>query len=207
MTVPALTARPWTVPELVRSRSAALDGLRGLAVVLMFLDHALIVTGHQYAGLRYTLTRAAMPLFFFVSGHLFRRLTLRHAAIALVGAALPVVVPWVDSPNVLLLYAMGCVSLWAIGKAGDRVRVPLLVFVVALPLVLSANGFDVGQVAGSYAGRPLWALMALGALVQRRHLDVFAPLGRVFGWAGRFPLTAYLASTVGLTAAVAVLGA
>src|SRR4051794_34146876 len=100
-----MTAAAWssTTYAVTRTRDAALDGVRGLAVALMVLDHVCAVTGSGHL-LRYSVTRLSMPLFFVVSGHLVRRLSSRHLWVLLAGLMLPGAVPWIDNPNVLVWY-------------------------------------------------------------------------------------------------------
>lgn len=93
------------------SRLVGLDRLRGLAIACMIVDHVALLGGLQLV--RVTVGRLALPIFFVLAGALVRRLTWRHGAIFAVGLVLPVAVPWIDSPNVLTLYAVGAVVLVA----------------------------------------------------------------------------------------------
>jgi uncharacterized membrane protein YeiB len=141
---------------------------------------------------RFTLGRAAMPLFFLLSGALVRRLSWRHGGVVLVGLVLPVLVPWIDAPNVLVWYGLGAVLLvlW-------RVR-GWPVWLLLLPaLVLYANGWTTA-VGSSYQPWALVGLMAVGQAVgrdwwsRRRIPALLAPLGR-------FPLSVYVGHLLVLT--------
>jgi len=186
------------------NRSAALDKLRGLAIVLMMLDHLLVQIDPQSL-IRTTITRACVPLFFVIAGHLLRpgikwqRLIL----ILIIGAALPHYAPWVDSPNVLVWYA----TLTPIVAWGNRA---VLAGTILAALTLYANGY--GQVEGSYAPMALAAFMAAGRLAPReslervgswgqrpcRCLDTICAVPRERTWArgiaaiGQYPLSIYV---------------
>lgn len=135
--------------------------------------------------LRQTVGRLALPLFFIVGGHLVRRLSWRLAWVFLVGAALPLAVPWVDNPNVLGWYALGAAVLTL------TARWPWLpALLVAFALTRYAN--EAVPYGPGYSPLALLALMALGQLLPReafrwgRHLP--SPLALL----GRYPLTFYV---------------
>jgi fucose 4-O-acetylase-like acetyltransferase len=169
-------------------RSASLDKIRGLAIVAMMIDHAVIITSGPVE-LRQTIGRIALPLFFIVAGHLAHRLTWRHAWILGVGLLLPVFIPWLSTPNILVSYVLGAVALWACSLMGRNARyVAVAVVVVCLTAVANGHGND-----GGYNGFALLALMVAGSLTSR---DWFEWLG---GWLwrplaviGRRPLTWYV---------------
>ena len=155
------------------SRRAArlyyLDAFRGLAILAMMVDHAaLLFNGPGW--LRLTVGRLAMPMFFALAGTLAGRVTGRHAAVAATGLALPLVVPWIDSPNVLVWWAVGAVALAGCRRLAVS---PGVVAVVALGM--GANGWLVET--RSYSGPALVGLMAVGALLPRSW----------YVWAGRAP--------------------
>lgn len=181
--------RRLTVVPAAASRSWDLDALRGLAVALMLLDHVLAVTGHG-AIVRASLTRLSMPLFFVLAGHLARRVDVsRLLLVAAAGVALPMLVPWVDSPNVLLIYAMGVpVIVWA------RRRPVRLWWIVGFALTWYANRFGLPPAnVDAYAPLGLWGLLAVGALLGRDSLESLGRrLPRGIGRLGRYPLTVYV---------------
>lgn len=182
------------------SRSVALDALRGAAVLLMLLDHVLI--WQAWSGpLRLTVTRAAMPLFFVVGGHLAHRLSWRTAWIAVLGMALPGVAWWIDSPNVLLWFALMSVVIVGCKREVVFGRVVLAVC-VAVPLVQLANFIAVSPTGQSYDPPALMGLMALGALLPR---SAFAFADRAPRWlacCGCYPLTVYVSHVLAVTVAV-----
>lgn len=182
-------------PPAVRVRSRALDAVRGLAIVLMICDHLLIWQSWGWP-LRLTVTRASMPLFFVVSGHLVRRLTWRHAAILGIGLLLPFVVPWIDAPNVLAWYVIGAVVI----VQTRRLAPWLLPVLVAVPLVQYANLLDVHPVGTGYMPSALVGLMAFGALLPRAWFSWGDRLPRALALAGRFPLSVYVGHLLALQA-------
>lgn len=175
---------PEPVAVLSANRVVGLDAFRGLAILLMIGDHLSLFLGLD--GYRMTLGRLAMPMFFLLAGHLAGRLRWRHAWIALLGVALPLAAPWVDSPNVLVWWALGsCVLV-----AARRLGVPALL-IVAVGLTVGANGWEL--VGGhTYEPAALVGLMALGS-VWPRHWFTWAAAAP--GWVaavGRHPVAWYV---------------
>lgn len=176
-----------------RVRLAGVDQLRGLAIVLMVADHLLELT-HGPLLIRETITRASMPLFFLLSASLVRRLSWRHFGILLAGGALPVLVPWIDSPNVLVLYVLGAVVLVAVRQLPVRWRQPVLTALVVFSLTWYANGYGLWpHGVNAYVPTALVGLMAAGALIgpQRLH-QAGSRLPAWLGSVGRYPLSVYL---------------
>jgi len=171
------------------ARLSSIDRIRGLAVLCMIFDHAVIVFVGAGSPLRWTLGRLAMPLFFLLGGYLVRRLSWRHGWVFVLGCFLPVVVPWVDSPNVLVWYAVGAVILWS----ADTVWARWLT--LAVGLALSAN-FPDQTIGSSYAPGMLVGLMIVGALLRHYHGSGVLAWGRYlprwFAPVGRYPLTIYV---------------
>jgi len=168
-------------------RSDQLDGFRGLAIALMMLDHATYVLAGP-AEIRWTLGRLAMPMFFLLAGHLAGRLRWRHAQIGLLGLLLPLAVPWIDTPNVLLLWALGCAVVYAARWAG----LPLWLLIV-VPLVEVANGVSIDG-PGYYSPAVLGALMALGTMLPRTTFNWRLPRAalRPVAALGRHPILWYV---------------
>ena len=179
------------------TRLPGLDAARGLAVLVMVLDHVLIVTGHPDSAVRATVTRAAMPLFMVVAGALISRLRGRRLLrTAIAGLALPMFVPWIDNPNILVLYVIGtlCVAgcRWALGRTG-------LWLLVIAGLTGLANGYD--AIGTGYPPNAVIALMGVGALLGRTHLEqafsrLLRPGLRWLAYLGRRPLAVYLGHLV-----------
>lgn len=166
------------------TRRVELDRLRGLAILLMIADHIALVTGlllvHVSVG------RLAMPLFFVLAGHLAHRLSGRHLDALWLGLVLPVLVFFVDRPNVLVWYVLCCVVLWAF----DRARWPVWPLLV-LALIFGANGWSL-QVGSSYDPLMLLAFMVLGRLAPASMFFVGRRLPVWFAVLGRRPLTWYI---------------
>jgi len=172
------------MPTNTNKRIASLDALRGLAILLMILDHILAVTGELQI-LRFTVTRFSMPLFFLVSGFLLYRVNIpRLVIVGLIGIALPMYVGFIDEPNVLFLYAVFAPFIvWARNS-------PLaLMGISAFGLAMYANNFL--DLPGAYAPFALFGLMALGKLVPRESWERVR-LPRFLNYAGRYPLTTYV---------------
>lgn len=164
----------------------------------MVVDHLCVVFAGP-AELRWTIGRVAMPLFFLVAGHLSHRLPNweRFLLLIAVGLWLPVVVPWVDRPNVLLWYAVGV----AVLEAARICRQPPVLLVVPA-LVLAANGVLPSKLGTGYDGASLVGLMAVGSSLPRTWWSWADRLP--LGWLGRYPLTVYVGHIAVLQAVVAV---
>lgn len=174
------------------ARTLALDAIRGLAIGSMVVDHLALVGGGPY-WLRLTVGRVAMPLFFLLSGHLVRRFKPRHLETVAIGLVLPLIVPWIDSPNVLVWYGVGAAVVVLCRRFG------VLWLPVLLGLAWSANfgrpsPLHVVWGQDAYDGLFLVGLMCLGALLPR---SAFAwggrlPFGRPLAALGRYPLAFYV---------------
>lgn len=166
--------------------------MRGLAILLMLLDHAAYVAGP--AEVRMTVGRLAMPLFFVLAGAFATRLTDRQLLAGVIGLPLTAIAPWAGEPNILVQYALCAVVLVAL----QRVRVPLWV-VVVLPLVFAANHW-LWTPAGGYEMAALLGLMALGRLAGVGWAVRFG--GWLPGWLaviGARPLTWYVGNVLAVT--------
>lgn len=187
-----------SAPVLV-GRLVGLDVLRGAAIVAMMLDHLAYAVGAD--AVRWTVGRLAMPVFFVVAGALVRRLTVRHLGVAALGLLLPVLVPWIDSPNVLLLYALS-VPVLVLTSRSHVIRGVVLVLV----LTVSANGL--GELGTGYPWPLLLALMLVGQDVGPRLLarcGDWLPRWPVLAMVGRAPLRWYVGHLLVLQAALVVM--
>lgn len=192
----AATATPGASARMGQAaRSYSLDAFRGLAILAMVVDHLTVVFSGPHV-LRLTVGRLAVPAFFILAGHLAGRLRWRHAWVAGVGLVLPLLVPWIDSPNVLLYWALGSCALVVLRWA----EIPSWVLCV-VALTLAANSWGVSPGNG-YEWSALLGLMGLGAVVPR---TAFAFAGRAPGWVaavGRRPLTWYVGHLLVLQAVI-----
>jgi surface polysaccharide O-acyltransferase-like enzyme len=178
------------------ARSVALDRLRGLAISLMILDHLLLVAAAP-GWWRDTITRAAMPLFFVVAGHLLHRLSWRHLFVAGIGLVLPVVT-FVEDPNVLLIYALAAPAV----VIARRYALGLPLLLVAAVTVCANNVPTIGT---SYNPAALLALLCIGAGLDRSLFAHARRLPAALGHLGRYPLTVYVGHVLLLTAIARVL--
>lgn len=159
-----------TAPAPSVGRDYALDAVRGLAILLMVADHLSYFMGWEVV--RLTAGRVAMPLFFLVAGHLAGSPKWRHVRIGFLGLLLPLAVPWIDNPNVLVLWAAGVALLWCLRYFG---HLAAWVTVVALTLLANGWGFAPGN---GYDWLALWGLMAVGH---------GSATHRMFGWGNALP--------------------
>jgi hypothetical protein len=181
-------------------RRVELDRLRGLAILLMIGDHLARVWAFE--GYRLTLGRLAMPLFFVVAGHLAgSRLSVRHLYALCLGLALPLLVPWVDSPNVLVWFSIGAVILYVFDQRGWPTWV--LIFPA---LIFAANGWVFGLWPHSYEPFSLLALMAVGRGLGGEAFVAGRTLPAWVGALGRRPLTWYVGHLLALQLVLVAVG-
>lgn len=182
-------------------RISGVDKIRGLAIVCMVVDHVAIVVGGPLAiALRCTIGRLALPLFFVTAGRCSGRVTWRHALAAVVGVLLPLVVPFIDAPNVLVWWALGAVALYL----GGTWLAPIAVLVA---LTLAANDWLIAPGRADYPGIVLVALMGLGALLPWtwwRWGDSL-PAGQLLAFLGRHALPIYVGHALALSAVLVVI--
>lgn len=173
------------VPVLYR-RAAWVDQTRGLAIVLMVLDHALVITAPGHV-LRYTVTRFALPLFLAMAATVYRGAIRRRRWLEL-GA--------VASTEVLVRPVL---DLGLPGPVGQFLLVYALAPAIARRPYLLAM---VGLIQALYLPLPhdLWSGYQPGLLVAWFGLAILGahqlePIGRRLpGWLaglGRYPLHAY----------------
>lgn len=200
MSAPAVDVAAPVVPA-ARVRSRALDALRGLAILCMVVDHVTLVTaGPEW--LRLTVGRVAMPLFFVLSGHLARRLSWRHAVIFGIGLGMPLMVWWIDRPNVLVWYVVGSVVIVVTARWRWA---PWVVIVGALGVYANRH-LSGPELAFSYEPGALVGLMCLGQVMPR---EAFAFADRWPRWlaaVGRFPLSIYVGHLWLIAVVCAVVG-
>lgn len=167
-------------------RIAAFDVLRGLALLLMILDHAVIVFG--WADEIRHLTRLAMPMFMVLSGYLFRyRLGRRYAQV------------WIAA-----------LMSWPVAVVLDVAAVPILVIYAALLplLLLPVHWVLIVAVLGAlqlynwpiawqgYQPGYVFLFLALGRiyrLIPRNSRLTVGSGGGPLVWMGRYPLFLYVA--------------
>lgn len=176
-------ARPAT------ARLASLDAYRGLAVLFMLVDHVTLLTAVPDV-FRLVPGRLAMPMFFLLAGYLATAPRWRHAWVGYAGIALPFFVPWVDSPNVLVLWAGGVAFLALIRYLGLPVWL-----LAAVGLAVAANGWAHAG-GGHYDVFAMWGLLALGTMLPRSAFDwtrtIPGWIGASLALVGRHPIAWYL---------------
>lgn len=164
-----------------RQRIKLLDVLRGLAILLMIVDHALVVFDAPEI-LRY-LTRPALPMFMMTMGYLIRPgWRIRHLELlvaALVSWPMAVQLGIADVPILVVLALV----------------LPLVVWGQGYPVVLAATGVMMMSVwpidwVGYHPGT-LVALIALGIILRDRQPEFDVSWGVVEA-IGRYPLTFYV---------------
>lgn len=178
---------PAVVVEAVRTqhsgRYGTLDRVRGLAIGLMVVDHALVAAGAGVGPIRLTLTRLALPLFLLLAGALWTRSALgrRHleiGAAGLVATGLGLVVG-IGQPDVLLLILGALVLMRWAG--------PVLAGAAAIQATtwpMGWTGYEPGVVV---------VLVVLGHLYGARPLDRLGQrLPAALEVVGRHPLGWYL---------------
>ena len=169
-----------------------IDALRGFALLVMILDHAILTAGWDDSPLR-LLTRIAMPLFFIIAGNLVRRFHwTRMAAILVVGYALNAIAPMFGSFELFSGLIIGCAIVAFCKSVGAR-------FIALTILMTMTANFYVWQ-----AGYLFWMLPAfiiIGALLPRDTLVNFgSKFPRWIAPLGEWPLTLYVAHILLLTA-------
>lgn len=178
----------------VRERVGTLDRVRGLAVVLMVLDHTLVAAGVGSGPGRLTITRAALPLFLLTAGSLsVGRPSVRRAgqigAAAVAATALGLVVG-IGQPDILWLI-LGALALMPVGPwlaAGAAIQ--------ATTWPMGWSGYEPGVVL---------VLVVLGQHYGARPLDQLGRrLPEYLEAVGRRPLAWYLGHLAVLALAVTV---
>ncbi len=188
--------------EVVRAgRDVRLDVLRGLAVVLMVVDHVAGMVlalggGVGLMWLRVSVTRLSLPLFMLVAGVLWcrraRGLTWRRwFELVAVGAVVSTLLPFAGLPAPDLLLVLALVAPLARFVLRWPVEAAVVGVVQAVNLPVAWEAYQPGYVV-------LW--LALGVLVAERGgvplwVDRLRPAGLLAG-VGRRPLAWYLGHVV-----------
>ena len=188
-------------------RLGFLDRLRGLAVLLMFLDHGLLLwltldPGQDLRGdLRATVTRFSMPLFMVVSGFFLERTSRRRARmIALVAAGLAPILwftwPEFSQPEILALWVLG----FSLRTVLERFPLETIVLGVLqiLHLPVGWPGYEPGLVA---------VFLAVGVLARHRPESLERlgrPLPGWFAWFGRRSLLLYCGHLLVIAGSLAI---
>ena len=174
-------------------------------MILMIIDHALLGLAGDEAwaqSVRLTATRAALPIFGILAGHLaatrppkFDRVVLLALAAGLASQVGPYA--HIPGPDVLWLLAG---SVLAVGFTPSRYRVALLAVAVIQPTTwhMAWAGYQPGVVLG---------VVLAGSWATRDSLDgLGSRLPDWLGWAGRRPLLTYVGHMAVLAVAVQLVG-
>jgi len=181
----------------VNRRLVTVDRARGLAILLMFLDHLLVLIQFRSPerldvvhGLRMTVTRASLPLFCMCTGVLLHRRSVRStrrvwmvAAVAVpVNVALEVVPMGIRAPEILAVWSLVMLTCtWGI------VAYPALSAILGvLQVVLWPYGWH------GYEPGLLVAFIAIGHLASLPSLEWAQRLPSWMGALGSRPLTWYV---------------
>lgn len=162
------------------ARWVALDALRGLAIVLMMVDHVALVYGAPF-GVREIITRLAMPLFMLLAGYLWRPgLRMRHLDL-IVAAALSVPLSWlIGSDTVPILVVL--VLVLPLMELAHRYPLALLVLAIVQPITwpIAWYGYQPGAILALLIVGHLmrWSRLPSDWLRVGERMPFLAPVGR-----------------------------
>jgi uncharacterized membrane protein len=188
------------------TRDYKLDSLRGLAVMLMVLDHALVVWAPESI-VRYTLTRLSLPLFMLCTAAVCERYgtsNRRLGQIALAGVLVSVGLnaawpAFPAQPDVTLLIVAAILVAQATVPRFGAYPVVVCGLIQALYVPVGWHGYEPGLVLA-------WLL--IGSLALARSPELVARLGGGLpdwlGGLGRHPLSVYVGHLAILATIVAV---
>jgi uncharacterized membrane protein YcfT len=194
-----LDPTPADGPAQQRRRDKGLDALRGLAIVLMIVDHVLVaqmyVNGWSSAAewTRLTVTRLSMPLFMIVSGYFMtrsrpftvRRLVQIGIAAIYINVLMETVKVGFDPPEILAVWLM--VMILAPLMVRFPIELAMLGILQTLYQPIGWPGYEPGNVV---------AFLCLGILFRERQNTLLRSVGtRLPSWMsaiGRHPLAWYL---------------
>lgn len=177
------------MPPVDVRRWQALDQLRGFAITLMVMDHALVLIDPDSPA-RYSITRAALPLFCIASAQARSSRPPRWsriAALVCVGAAISAASAlwWPEllvRPDVLIVFAAAIAIRYAL-RGLHPVVVAIIGWTQAAFLPIGWDGYELGTLV-------MW--LAIGALVSAPTIDELASkLPKWLAVLGRYPLTVY----------------
>jgi hypothetical protein len=181
-------------------RWRALDQLRGLAIILMVLDHVLLQIEPTHS-LRYTLTRLSLPLFMITAGTLYRPATPRRLArlapAILVEATISTIV-LESRPGIVTVYAIALLTTTAtqhIPRLGTPRALIAIGLLQTLLLPITWTGYQPGLVL---------AFVNAGRLINPASLPAMSPDSRL-ATIGRYPMTWYVGHLLVLIAITAAI--
>lgn len=190
-----MTDVPTAAPT--RTRVDWIDRIRGLALVLMLLDHLLVQVDPD-SFLRFTLTRASLPLFMAASAAVWRpgirpkRLALITAVVVLELLVSPAL--GMAMPGIMLVYLVAIVPLGNWYRASHHAyAIGALGLVQALYLPVGWAGYEPGLVV------LWWCLGRLGSYQLDRLGERLPP---ALAQVGRHPLGWYAGHLVALVVLV-----
>lgn len=201
-----MTVAPTSTVTRSRTRIDGLDLVRGLAILLMVLDHVLVLVDPDHLA-RLTITRLALPAFAITTGYLWRpRWSTRYLQLLVAAIAADVasgfIGPEMGQPGILWLIVYGYGLLWLFEQLDWP---PVLKVTMA---VLAWHWLPVGGMPDWWTGYhpfEVVAWMLLGRHMLSRHQVAGLPRIRWAEAIGRRPLTWYVAH-LAVLASLATLG-
>jgi uncharacterized membrane protein len=194
-------------PQAVKSRLQILDAMRGFAIVIMILDHALSALeslGIQSDVVEYSrlsVTRFSMPLFMIASGIAWGRFGLRFQRWAqvliwglVINSMTRLLWPEFNFPEILAIWAALAI-VWKLIQ-----RFPIITMIIGYTQTtywqIPWQGFQPGELAIFLGVGVLLSKVSLDFLWrERRTSRLLKPLAVV----GRYPLTIYGSHLIAVT--------
>jgi len=196
-----------SAPQIAKSRLLILDAMRGLAIVIMIIDHVLAALESIGVGSnvveysRLSVTRFSMPLFMIASGIAWTRYGLRFTRWAqvvlwavVINSLTRLLWPDFNFPEILAIWAALAIA-WKFIR-----RFPIITMIIGYTQTtywqIPWQGFQPGELAIFLGVGVLLSKVSLDFLWrERRTSRLIKPLAVV----GRYPLTIYGGHLIAIT--------